>query len=275
MRIQLWATVLAVTAAATPADAKHLRSSVDPDVTSVVFDKGTRTRAVAGDRDGAFLVIERMRGERVTDMTPIVDLPIGRSMVPMTEFKDIVLTSLRGTSLEFQVEPRMRGARDKILCSATLEFDRGRAYVRSTSCTQNQQPYYGQTEPPAPPPPPYQQPPYVPPRPPHNHPQTQISTETLRAATDACEEAFSFPSDRKKCLDQTIETLRRSSFRSSAIPAIEACEDAFSFPSDRHWCISAASSSQREPVDLIRYCADKQSFPSDRKTCITQFAATP
>ena len=245
---------LVVIAAASPAAADR-QQMVDATVTSVVFDAGTRTRAVAGDDDGAFLALERVSRGRVTDQTWIRELPIGRSRVPLTEFKNLRLTSLVGTSLAFEIAPRLRGARRVIQCTAQLAFSRGRIQIRSTSCTQDQEPYVPQP-PPAPPP-------------------SSATMDEIKAASKACDQAFTFASDRKQCLDMTVEALPKSKFRDSMIKVVAACASGFTFGSSRKWCIETASRSTREPVELIRYCTAQHTFESDQKACLSKFAAMP
>ena len=246
---------LVVIAAASPALADRQRM-VDATVTSVVFDPGTRTRAVAGDDDGAFLALERVSRGRITDRTWITELPIGRSRVPLTEFKNLRLTSLTGASLAFEIAPRLRGARRAIQCTALLAFDRNRVQIRSTSCTQDSEPYIPQP-PPAPVAPP------------------SASMEEIKAASKACDQAFTFSSDRKQCLDMTIDALPKSKFRSSVIKVVHACAAGFTFSSSRKWCIETASRSTREPVELIRYCTAQHTFESEQKACVSKFAAMP
>src|SRR5215203_2204757 len=100
MKVQTLA-VVAVLGFVTPAIADRLQPVVDANVTSVVFDGGTNTRAVAGGGDESFLAIERIHRGRVNDQTWITELPLGRSWVPLTEFKNVRLLSLEGTKLVF------------------------------------------------------------------------------------------------------------------------------------------------------------------------------
>ena len=247
-------TIVAVLAAS-PALADR-QPVVDAAVTSVVFDAGTQTRAVAGDDDGTFLAIERIARGRVTGQTWITELPIGRSRVPLTEFKNLRLTSLAGTSLAFELAPRLKGARRAIQCTAVLSFERGQIAIRSTSCTQDDKPYGAVDA-------------AVPVQP------ASASTDQLKAASAACNEAFPFASERTKCLDMTVDAIAKSKFPSSAIKTVAACAGGFSFSSSRTWCIETASRSLREPVELIRYCTEQHNFESEQKACLTKFAKTP
>jgi hypothetical protein len=227
--------------------------SIDPTVTSVVFDAGTQTRAIAGDRQGAYLIIERLtqRGGQIG----ITELPLSGANVPMSEFKNLSLRSLKGTSLMFDIAPRRSGARADIQCSAQLAFGKGRVGIQQLSCTQGGQPYSPAPQPaPAPPP-----------------PGDDASMEDIKRATEACNDFAWATSDRKKCLDSTL-ALMKTRFKKSAIATLKACVDGFWATSSRQWCLDAVARSKREPPELIRYCTEQHWSESDRKECITKFA---
>lgn len=242
---------LVVVAVASPALAER-QPVVDVTVTSVVYDPGTHTRAIAGDDAGAFLAIERLARGRITDHTRITELPIGRARVPLTEFKNLRVTSLAGTSLVFELAPRMHGARRAIQCTAALALDRGRVQVRSTSCTQDDGPHA------------------VLPPPPATSP-SQVTTAELKAASKACDAAFAYSSERKHCLDMTIDALAKSKFRRSVINTVSACASAFAYSSSRKWCIETASRSTREPVELIGFCKEQHAYESEQKACLSKY----
>ena len=222
--------------------------SIDRTVTSVVSDPGTQTRAIAGDRRGAYLVIERLHDRRGSEQLRIVELPLGGRNVPLSAFRNLTLTSLKGSSLTFALS---RGRSD-IQCAATLAFGRGRVDVHQLSCSQAGQVYQPEPEP---------------------TPEPQgPSMSDIKEASTACEKLGSFDSDRKKCVDLTLE-LMKTRYRRTASATVAACVAGFSFTSERLWCLGAVAQTKRDPAELVRYCTEQSQWESERKQCVTKFGS--
>ena len=264
MKSLLAAVVL--TASAAPALAEHSLPVVDASVTSVVFDRGTQTRAIAGgDRDGAFLGIQRVVRGTITDEMSIEELPIGGDNVPLSELKNLRLVSLSGGALVFEVAPRVRGARATIQCTAQLAFEKRRVRVRSASCNDDADATTSTST--------------------STYTFTSTSTSDdgvgdhrphgmsdLEAATTACGEAFEYSKDRKACVDTAIApTWGR--FAASAPAAVGACKDAFDYSNDRLACVQFASRSTREPAALVSYCRGQNDYSKDRLACIEKYGS--
>ncbi|CAN5892426.1 hypothetical protein BH11MYX2_BH11MYX2_36610 [soil metagenome] len=238
------------------------RLTIDATVTSVVSDAGSRTRAIAGEDRGGYLVLERIsdRGG-ASDQVWVDELPLGRSSVPLTELKNIRLLSIENKTLQFEANPRTKGGnRMTIACTANLEYSRGKVQITRANCTSGGQPYApelasGPTQQPPPPP-------------------AAVSTKQLAALADACDSTFSFDSERKKCLDMSVEATKSGQFPASTGRVVSACATAFSFGSTRFSCMQSAFVSVREPAELISWCAGKFNFESERQSCISKYTAT-
>ncbi|MBP6630692.1 MAG: hypothetical protein KA297_14750 [Kofleriaceae bacterium] len=258
-------TMLLGSAALTrPARADAPAPIVDATVTSVIFDAGTGTRAVAGDTGeagGAYLGVERIASGRATGQLWLDQIALGTTMVPTRQFRNIRLTGLRGTSLTFEAQPRLKGARDVIQCSAVLQMKRGQVAIDRASCA-----WKGPV--PAPVTPTIQAPPVAPPPP--SRPVADLAT-----IGRACKAAFDFEQNQRRCVDFAVAMFEQSRWARSTMSTIAACGDGFAHEDHGLWCLESASRATREPAQLVRYCTQQESFPSEQKACLSKYVTAP
>lgn len=240
----------------------QIAPAIDVSITGVVSDPQTGVRAIAGYKEeGSYLGVDRIRGGRAIGQDWIDTVTWGPSLVRVSDLHKIRIISLRGSALTFETQPRQGSGGHWAECTARLRL-RGPLAVESTSCawkapTQSTGPQ------------PLPQPLPVPPSP----PPVVSPIADLGALSAACNAQFSYPKDRRKCVDTATRMFERTQWSASTIDTISACGSAFSYPSDRMSCIEVMSRANREPAGLVRYCERQESYPSDRTECLRKFAA--
>lgn len=243
--------------------------SLDPSITGVLMDRGTGTRALTGDRGGAYLGVERISGDKVTGQAWIDEIRLDGSAIPVASLKNVRLLSLASHKLTFDAQPAVKGARDRIECGVNLVLKKGEVRIDATVCR-----WAGTPTPPPPPPRPGTptKPPMVKPPP---APPPAKSVADLAALSRACKEVFDFDDEVRRCADLGVAMFEQSAWSSSTFLTIRACGDGLDFGDDGLACIELSTRATREPAATVRHCTTSEHFRDDQLACIAKHSAKP
>lgn len=245
------------------------RPVIDVTVSGVIANKGTNTRAIAGENRGAYLAIERVFDGQMTSQVWVDQVQyMGRSQ-PLASFSNLRFSYFDTHELAF--EALFLPNTTEVLCKSAFQY--GNKKITSVATTCGPARAITPLPPVQPPIQPPVQPPIQPPVQPPIVPMPVVPSRPVANLTELgnlCQQAFSFQSDRTACVEQARILVEETPYAASVKTVIAEC-GRFTFTGDRTKCMIAATRMTREPGDTIRFCINSASFTTDRLTCLNNY----